>query len=157
MTRRRRPFKHKRIDHGLSNTPEYAIWRGMRMRCYNKNNDDYANYGGKGIRVCDRWHLGEAGIHPFVCFLSDLGRRPSTKHSLDRFPNEEGHYEPSNVRWANPKEQAWNKVGKPRPDLAARNRANAGQPRKERPKHVRLKISRAMKLAHQRKPNWSNN
>lgn len=76
----------------------------MCCRCSNPNERHYHRYGGRGIRVCDRW-LGE---HGFERFLADVGRRPSSSHSLDRFPNNDGDYEPGNVRWATKKEQANN-------------------------------------------------
>ncbi len=72
----------------------------MRQRCRDANCDDYADYGGRGIRVCDRWN-------DFAAFLSDMGERPSPHHSIDRRdPN--GDYEPNNCRWATPNEQARN-------------------------------------------------
>lgn len=60
------------------------------------------NYGGRGITVCERWLSYEA-------FLADVGERPTAKHTLDRYPNNDGHYEPGNVRWATRKEQARNR------------------------------------------------
>lgn len=64
----------------------------------------YRHYGGRGIRVCDQW-LGEDG---FVRFLTDMGPAPSAKHTLDRYPDNDGNYEPQNCRWATPKEQGRN-------------------------------------------------
>ena len=75
-------------------SPEWATWWGMRMRCSRTTARFYKNYGGRGIRVCDRW-LGEDG---FAKFLADVGPKPSPKHQLDRI-NNDGHYEPGNVRW----------------------------------------------------------
>lgn len=72
--------------------PEYSIWSAMLDRCRNPNNPFYADYGGRGIRVCDEWRSYEA-------FLRDLGRRPSAGYSLDRADNNLG-YAPGNVRWA---------------------------------------------------------
>lgn len=66
----------------------------MKDRCTNPNNDFYDDYGGRGIRVCDRW------LQSFEAFLEDVGERPSPKHQLDRFPDNDGNYEPGNVRWA---------------------------------------------------------
>ena len=82
---------------------EYGVYRGMKRRCYSPKNDDYKNYGGRGIKVCDRW-LGESG---FLNFMLDMGPRPSSKHSLDRIEND-GNYGPGNCRWATKKEQAAN-------------------------------------------------
>ncbi len=82
---------------------EYQIWNAMKQRCANKNNPAYGRYGGRGIKVCDRW------IGSFTNFLEDMGERPSKKHSLDRHPNNDGNYEPGNVRWGTDDEQARNK------------------------------------------------
>jgi hypothetical protein len=83
-------------------TPEYNAWDRMKARCYNPKYENYKWYGAKGITVCDRW------LNSFENFLSDVGFRPSKEHSLDRFPNKFGNYEPGNVRWATRKEQARN-------------------------------------------------
>lgn len=85
--------------HGGSNTPEYRTWKRLRGRCTNPNSPDFPYYGGRGIRVCDRW------LNSYADFLADVGPRPSAKHSLDRFPNNDGNYEPHNVRWTTHREQ----------------------------------------------------
>lgn len=90
------------MDHGLCYTPEYATWERIRIRCFDKNCRDYVNYGGRGITVCARWLRSPA------TFVKDMGPRPTPKHSLDRI-NNEGHYEPSNCRWATSTEQARNR------------------------------------------------
>lgn len=87
--------------HGQSEAPEYGIWKGMRERCRNVNHAAYDRYGGAGVRVCDRWNN-------FGVFLSDMGPRPSLRHSVDRYPNARGNYEPGNCRWATPSEQSRN-------------------------------------------------
>ena len=74
----------------------------MRRRCRDKNDLSYHNYGGRGIKVCARWD-------DFNNFLADVGPRPSRKYSLDRYPNNDGNYEPSNVRWATMSQQGFNK------------------------------------------------
>lgn len=84
--------------------PEYRAWCDLKSRCFNPNNRAYKNYGGRGITVCDRW-LGDAG---FANFIADIGRRPSPEHSIDRYPDNDGHYEPDNCRWATPKQQRAN-------------------------------------------------
>lgn len=75
----------------------------MQTRCHNPNSEDYPNYGGRGIRVCERWRTD------FAAFLADMGPRPSSRHSIDRFPNQDGNYEPGNCRWATAKEQQNNR------------------------------------------------
>lgn len=86
--------------HGASNTPEFKTWIHIRRRCEDKSDNKYPSYGGRGIAVCERWA-------DFSVFLSDVGYKPSPIHTLDRLDNEKG-YEPSNVRWATPKEQSNN-------------------------------------------------
>lgn len=83
---------------------ERAIWRSMISRCTSPINKSYADYGGRGIKVCDRW-TGERG---YDNFLDDMGRRPSDKHSLDRTDND-GDYEPGNCAWRTYEEQAQNR------------------------------------------------
>lgn len=87
---------------GISYAPEYNIWRSMLARCKNPNLECYANYGGRGITVCDRWQ------ESFEDFIADVGSRPSPLHTLDRIDNNAG-YEPGNVRWATQDEQNRNK------------------------------------------------
>jgi hypothetical protein len=81
---------------------ERSAWCNAIERCTNKNHAAYRHYGGRGIQVCKRWS------ESFEAFLKDLGPRPSPKHSLDRFPDNNGNYEPGNVRWATWKEQRRN-------------------------------------------------
>ena len=89
----------KKTKHGFYYTKEYGVWRNMIYRCNNINCKKYKLYGGRGIKVCDRWAIS------FENFINDIGFRPSNKHSLDRFPNKDGNYEPSNCRWADIYEQ----------------------------------------------------
>ncbi|KKL15314.1 hypothetical protein LCGC14_2068940 [marine sediment metagenome] len=88
--------------HGMHRTPEYRAWSHMKERCQNSNVRGYRNYGGRGIEVCGEW------INNFQAFYDHIGSKPSPKHSLDRIDND-GNYEPGNVRWATAKIQANNK------------------------------------------------
>ena len=89
--------------HGMSKVSGYNLWRGMLDRCYNSNNKKYHCYGGRGIRVCGRWQ--EPNGQGFLNFLEDMGPRPGPEYTLDRHPNWNGNYEPSNCRWATKAEQ----------------------------------------------------
>lgn len=89
-------------------TPTYSSWRSMRERVLNEYHHAFARYGGKGVEICDRWLDGEDGLTGFECFLLDMGERPEG-HSIDRIDTN-GHYEPSNCRWATPTMQARNAV-----------------------------------------------
>lgn len=81
--------------------PLYSTWRGMKRRCYLPSNDNFRLYGGRGITVCDSWR------NSFAAFVADMGPKPSPQHTVDRI-NPDGNYEPSNCRWATPREQGKN-------------------------------------------------
>lgn len=88
--------------HGKRNTREYKSWSQAKSRCTNPNSTGWKNYGGRGIKMCDRWS------ESFSAFYEDVGPAPSEKHTLDRIDVDRG-YEPGNVRWATRKEQARNR------------------------------------------------
>lgn len=93
---------HRKHGESGKRIPEYEAWKGMKDRCSNPNGEFWDAYGGRGIRVCERW------IGSFPNFLADMGRRPTAMHSLDR-KDVNGNYEPGNCRWATTGEQARNK------------------------------------------------
>lgn len=94
---RARPSKGQSGKHPLFN-----IWKAMIQRCENPNHTWFARYGGRGIRMCDRWR------EDFTAFAADVGERPSPRHTIDRIKGEQG-YEPGNVRWALPIQQQRNR------------------------------------------------
>lgn len=91
-----------KFKHGGFGTPEYRVWCAIKQRCLNPEAPSWADYGGRGITVCERWL-------EFPNFLADMGVRPSPKHSIDRFPDNDGNYQPGNCRWATWQEQARNR------------------------------------------------
>lgn len=94
--------KEKVTRHGKCKTPEYKVWDNMISRCTSPTYIGYANYGDRGITVCERWR------NSFAAFLKDMGLRPSPNHSIDRV-NNEGNYEKANCRWATRRQQQRNR------------------------------------------------
>lgn len=88
------------IKHGMTGHPLWATWAAMKQRCSNPNNTHYSYYGGRGIKVCERWLN-------FALFVEDMGDKPTPQHTLDRINNNEG-YSPDNCRWASKSEQIIN-------------------------------------------------
>ena len=109
MIKEQERFVKNATTHSLSvgrskKRPEYNAWVGIKRRCLNVNDASYHNYGGRGIKVCNRWK------DSFKNFWDDMGKRPSKKHSIDRI-NNDGNYEPNNCRWATDLQQMRNKRG----------------------------------------------
>lgn len=92
--------------HGKRHTRLYNIWNGMRARCHRPDNPNYRRYGARGISVCEEWR-GSQSFQVFYEWAMANGYRDDL--SIDRYPDRDGNYEPSNCRWATVTEQARNK------------------------------------------------
>jgi hypothetical protein len=97
--------KLKQITHGHSKrsgvTAEYRAWCKLKERCNDVNDKRYPDYGGRGIKVCERW------LNSFENFFEDMGKKPSPKHSVEREDNDKG-YSPGNCVWATKRVQSRN-------------------------------------------------
>lgn len=94
-------YLESRTTHGMSKSREYLAWRSMHQRCSNIKGRRFKDWGGRGIIVCKRWD-------DFENFFSDMGKRPSKDHSVDRKDND-GNYTPENCRWATRSQQQKNR------------------------------------------------
>jgi hypothetical protein len=91
----------RKLTHGGTYLPEYAVWSTMHARCRNPNNKRWEHYGGRGIKVCKRWSK-------FENFIADMGQRPNAAYSLERINNNRG-YSPKNCEWATAEKQSRNR------------------------------------------------
>lgn len=112
--------KNRRHGHASAKTREHATWLDMRNRCRNPDAHNYVRYGGRGIRVCERWDI-------FENFLADMGPKPGKGYSIERRDND-GNYEPSNCKWATATEQSRNRscAYKPEEDQKIRDAISRG-------------------------------
>ena len=138
--------------HGLSKTKEHELWSAMIGRCYTPSSSSYKDYGGRGIKVCDKW-LGENG---FINFLADMGTRPSPQHTLERV-DVNRNYEPSNVIWLLGKYQAHNtRQTKLNPDLVRYIRSEKAKGRSYADLGRELNVSASTASLAGRRINWKD-
>lgn len=93
------------VEHSHSGAQKhelYSTWIGIKKRCLDPKHESFHRYGGRGVSMCQEWRLD------FFSFVTAMGARPSPDHTVDRFPNHDGNYEPGNVRWATHAEQSAN-------------------------------------------------
>lgn len=132
--RRTRMIGESKLKHGHApcygpHTLIYGVWKAMRERCGRREHGSYKNYGGRGIRVCDRWHN-------FENFLADMGE-PAPGMTLDRIDNN-GDYTPENCRWATRRQQAENQRTNWHVSIDGEEMTAAEATRRLGWKHVRL-------------------
>ena len=114
----RKRFRQQTIErnttHGMSTHPLYGRWGQIKIRCYNTNSHAYDGYGGRGIKMYEPWITDFQAFHDYVISLDSYNEEDilSGKLSLDRYPNNDGNYEPGNLRWATGRQQILNRSSK---------------------------------------------
>lgn len=100
----------KNVKHGATigarkgrRDPVYVIWQAIKQRCSNPHRSGHEYYEARGIQICEEW------ASSFEAFRDYVGPRPTSRHSIDRYPDVNGNYEPGNVRWATPTQQSINR------------------------------------------------
>lgn len=96
-------MRRNSVTHDMCYSPEWVAWSAMKTRCTREAGPQYEDWGGRGIEVCAEWQ------DDFEAFFAYIGPRPSLLHSVDRYPDNDGNYEPGNVRWATREQQMGNK------------------------------------------------
>jgi hypothetical protein len=139
-------LRHGHSANGLR-SPEYRTWQGILRRCTNPNEINYHRYGGRGIAICKRWE------NSFEAFLADVGKKPSSKHSIGRIDND-GDYKPGNVRWETAAQQNANTsrtrnftIGKRTQNLASWVRESGLHPNT-----VRRRLNRGLSIEEALRP-----
>lgn len=97
--------RQRATTHGLSHTNLYGIWAGIIQRCEDTKSDGYARYGGRGIKMCYKWRTNFTNFYTWA-----LANGYQKGLTIDRYPNKKGNYQPSNCRWATPKQQSRNQT-----------------------------------------------
>lgn len=93
--------RFRNTTHGMTKTRIFVVWQNMIKRCENPNNHAYNHYGGRGIKVCNRWHQ-------FARFFEDMGLQPTDKHQIDRTNNDKGYCK-ENCKWVLPQDNSRNR------------------------------------------------
>lgn len=140
-------LRSRNTTHGKVRTPEYRAWSGMNNRCFNPRNKAFANYGGRGITVCDAWRAS------FERFLRDMGERPSPALTLERRDND-GPYSPTNCYWATRLAQSRNRRPHPSAKVTDEQVAQirqrfAGRPLPARGQRAHSGATTYSRLAHE--------